>query len=292
MKMKPWKKVFLCALMMLSLLPCLCLAQETETVKLPIDMSGGKVPQKDGFDGWNYSDPTITVTCEKKRFIDECDYWVARIKIADASQLRTVSAGGFDSLMVLDGFRMAKRVNAVLAINGDYFSYTGKGYILRQGELYMDHPDGVHDVLQIDEDGDFHLFSAPQKGDVTDTVDGKKVINSFFFGPVLIRDGKAVRIYSSEEMATDVGRQRMCIAQTGPLEYMCICCAGPERGNYGMTLRDFQKIALQEGAVQCYNLDGGNSTMLMLNAEKINDPDNAHTRQISDIIYFASAYGE
>ena len=39
-----------------------------------------------------------------------------------------------------------------------------------------------------------------------------------------------------------------------------------------------------------YNLDGGDSTMMIFRNEKINDKDNENTRNISDIIYFASAW--
>ena len=268
-----------------------CAAAEGPVRKLPIDLSGGKAPLRDHFDGWSYSDPTITVKCEKKKFEGVCNYWIARVRIADASQLRTVSAGGFDSIMVLDGFRMAKRVNAVLAVNGDYFNYTGNGYILRQGELYLDHPDGVHDVLQIDENGDFHMIARPVKGEVKETVDGKKVINSFFFGPVLVHEGVPQEIIPSEEMASELGKQRMCIAQTGPLEYLCIASAGPESGDSGLTLAQLAQLAAEEGALEAYNLDGGHSTMLLFDTKKINDAENPNTRQISDIIYFASAYG-
>ena len=260
---------------------------------LPIDFSPGMEADPNGFvigdKSWLYEDPTIRVEIEQKR-ADDCDYWVARIKIGDASQLRTAAADGFDSNRTIKGTTLAKRVNAILAIDGDYFCYTGIGYIVRQGTEYLNVLNGTRDVLLIDEDGDFHYVLAPDSSMVSDTVNGKKVINSLYFGPVLVQDGVAVSNPVGDGMAQDEPRQRMAIAQTGHLEYMAICCAPPARGSYGMTLKRFAKLCADEGASIAYNLDGGDSTMMIFDSEKINDVNNDYTRAISDIVYFASAW--
>ncbi len=236
-----------------------------------------------------YKDPSIHVKIEKGRK-DNCDYWVAHIKIADASQLRTAAAAGFEEEFTVNAVHLADRQNAVLAIDGDYFCYTGFGYILRQGQLYLDELQGERDVLAIDEDGDFHIFTLPKAGEMTDTVNGKKIINAMYFGPALVIDGKLGSLEAGEWLVPEIKRQRMCIAQTGPLEYMALCCAGPARGSYGMDIKQFANLALELGAHTAYNLDGGDSTIMIFRNEKINDPHNKSTRDISDIIYFASAW--
>lgn len=277
--------------LILALMLCFSVAlSEEKTPLLPIDFSAGMEPDPDGFlSDREYQDPTIHVVIEENR-VDECDYWIARIQIQDASQLRTISAGGFDTTMSMKGTALAKRVNAVLAIDGDYYCYTGTGYILRQGELYLDLPDGDRDVLLIDEDGDFHIVPTPVQGEVTDTVDGKKVINAFYFGPALVVDGQVPEVVTGPNMAAEEKRQRMCIAQVGPLDYMVVCCEAPARGSAGMTLRQFAELVGSLGVECAYNLDGGDSTMLIFDGEKLNDKTSQSTRQICDIIYFASAY--
>ncbi len=259
---------------------------------LPIDFSGGCELDQGNFTGQTaYSDPTITVTITKGRYSD-CDWWAADIVIASPTQLRTVSAGGFNTSMTMTGSYLAKSVNAVLAVDGDYYFYTGKGYILRQGTLYKNILDGTTDVLLIDEAGDFHVISRAKQGEVSDTINGKRVINAMYFGPALVIDGMPVHGVSGSNMAEDKGRQRMCIAQVGPLHYKCICCAGPARGSAGMSLQVFTYFVADMGVKTAYNLDGGDSTMLIFNGEKINDVNNASSRKISDIIYFASAWDE
>ena len=269
--------------------------------RLPIDFSAGKKLQKSGFakTGWSYKDPSISVQITTGRIKGSsmgCDYWVAHIKIADASQLRTLSAKGFDkSKGSAKGTTLAKRVNAVLAINGDYFNYQKSGYfVLRQGKRYLDALDGSRDVLLIDENGDFigvQAAKANQRGAIKDKINGKKIINGFYFGPLLVVNGKAVKnMPLREDMAAQKKRQRMAIAQVGPLEYKCICCGPPARGNEGMTLKDFAALVAKQNVKVAYNLDGGDSTMMIFNGEKINDRRSSFAREIVDIIYFASAY--
>ena len=286
---------FVCAAALLALAGCTALGEETAA--LPIDFSGGMPLKSEFFKGiWAYEDPTISVSIVQKRYSGphyDCDYWVADIKIADASQLRTMAANGFDDFYTEEyGAVIAKRVNAVLAIDGDYFTYTGEGYILRQGEVFLNVLKGRRDILLVDEDGDFHIIRYAVKEDAVSTIDGKKVINAFYFGPALIIDGKInYEMDMRADMAAEEGRQRMCIAQVGPLEYKCICCMGPARGSGGMTMLEFARTVAKEGVQTAYNLDGGDSCMMIFNGEKINDVENKSMRKITDIVYFASAYG-
>ena len=258
---------------------------------LPIDFSGGDEPDHSAFVDWSYEDPTIRVTCTSGRE-DECDWWMADIVISDASQLRTVAAYSFLDTNPdnrLDPTEMARDVKAVLAINGDWFNYTGIGYIVRQGQTFVDVLHGDRDVMVIDEDGDMHGFPLAARGSLTGTVNGKKIINAFFFGPILVQDGQVPGYVTGNGMEENSGRQRMALCQVGPLHYMAICCAGPARGNYGMTLTQFARFVQRQGVQFAYNLDGGDSTYLIFNYQKINSLYNYSARKLADIIYFASA---
>ena len=256
---------------------------------LPVDLSGGYPPLASGFDGWTYEDPTIRVEITQGR-VQECDYRVADIHLQDASQLRTAPADTFESEMRVSGEAMAKRVNAVLAVNGDYFCYTGIGCIVRQGVTYLNVLWGNRDVLLVDEDGDFHTVPMAPRGSIGGTVGGKKIVNAFFFGPILVENGKRVTYITGDGMAENEPRQRMAIAQAGPLHYKCICCATHARGSRGMTLVQFANLVAKQQVQTAYNLDGGNSSMMIFNGVKVNDPENPDTRDICDIIYFASAW--
>lgn len=263
---------------------------------LPVDLSPGMpVNSKFFLSDREYEDPTLKVTISVED-LDRCTCWIADIEIADASQLRTASADGFDSDGLAPPEKMAQRMNAVVAINGDYFSYKGHDIVIRQGVVYLNHLKANRDVLVIDEDGDFHGFLAPASGDIGKDIDGKKIINAFSFGPLLVNDGQMRQGGYDVAMAADTKSQRMAIAQTGHLKYRVICCGplrGDTQGSKGMTLEEFRKyIAGMEDVSVAYNLDGGDSAYLIINGKKMNYVENPFAREVADIIYFASAYPE
>ena len=272
--------------------------KEEEVSVLPLDFSGGMPLSKEYFkSGWNYEDPTISVHVKKEIASlgnGDCPYWVATIKIKHASQLRTMAANGFEYSGDVDGGKMAKRVNAVLAISGDSYNYTGHGLIVRQGKVFLNALQGDRDVLVVDEDGDFHIVALANRGDIGPTIKGKKVINTFFFGPVLVENGRAAWIMPqltlNDDMRSNDGRQRMAIAQVGPLEYKCICCGPPENGSVGMTVAQFAQLVASLGVKTAYNLDGGYTTKMYFNGNLVNTWSKTD-RPITDIIYFASALG-
>lgn len=162
-----------------------------------------------------YQDLTLHVTIETGRK-DECDFWVARVKIGHPSQLRTAAAAGFENDYTAKGVYIARRQNAVLAINGDFYSYYQYGYILRQGKEFRNKLRAERDVLAIDENCDFHILYTPDRNSMTPTLDGKKLINVFHFGPALVADGEIGTLEASCWLVPESKRQHMCIAKHSP----------------------------------------------------------------------------
>jgi exopolysaccharide biosynthesis protein len=231
--------------------------------------------------------------------------WVVRIKIKDASQLRTaVSKDTYKGRGQASAEDIAKSKNAVAAMNGDFFKYENDvGYVVRQGELVRDASDNtrvVFDMLLVDSEGDFHVIPSADTAKVeafteeTLAPEGRTVLDTFNLGPALIVDGEKQDIASSE--AAKQGKyqwkypqQRIALVQTGTLEYAIVEVYGKTDGTAGMTLEEFTDLILEKcpDAITAYNFDGGGSTNLMLNGKKIHKTPGL--REITDIIYFASA---
>ena len=262
-----------------------------DVIELPMDASGGLPTGKEYKTGMtDYEDPSISFHYDRVESAEwGCTYYVVRVKIANGTQIRTESARGWESKGRVLGSAISKRVNAVVSCNGDYFSGRSGSYLLRQGTELRSSMDPGQDVLLIDEDGDFHIILADDKPEEMDktVIDGKKINNALCFGPAMLIDGEKV-LNPDHEQKNTKGKHlapRLCICQTGPLEYMIVTCA-----KYGMTLDAFTDLAKELGAVQAYNLDGGNSACLYLFGHKINDTSKGEARQLSDILYFASAW--
>ncbi len=255
---------------------------------LPIDDSAGPVPDESLYlaDDTGYQDDSISVQIEQMREYDTY-ILIAHITIADASQLRTAMAGKFGSTRDIPGAKLAKRYNAVFAVNGDYFNFDSTGYIVRQGVLYRDNPQEGSDVLLIDDHGDFHIVQDATSEKIA-AFEGT-IVNSFSFGPALVVNGKAQDITSNKHIASDIPTQRMVVAQTGPLSYLCVATEGPENANsVGLTLAEIAALMEKLGCETAYNMDGGSSSTMVLNNDKINALSTHKVRAIWDILYFAT----
>ena len=280
---------------------------EGEIRELPIDLSGGASYTASAMANPEfYEDPTIRV--ERYQFVTDspeygrvyCFYCLATIQ--SPAQLRTAAAdsANFVRGMEAPGSVMAKRVNAVLAINGDFCNTYTKGegskYCLRQGTVFRDTVVDYLDMLLIDEDGNFHVYKGtPELAEQNkEEIDGKKIINAFQFGPALVIDGESVedkylldRAHSPWSAEPDNHTARMCIGQIDGLNYIVFTCWD------GMNLVQLRDLVLSITPVKTlYVMDGGNSAQMIYLKAQINrdDNENGNGRKIQDIIYFASAY--
>ena len=286
------------------------------SIPLPIDFSGGCIPLESGYRSETvYEDPTIRVEITYKNVKTEYDpsytqdpsytrairdlinekeigVFIVDVRIGHASQLRTISNKSFDKNSADNVLAIAGRVNPVVAVNGDFATRRSEGLILRQGTVYKNKLKGALDVLAIDEDGDFHMFVKPKKGEVPEIIDGKKIINAFYFGPILVENGEVPDQFTNfKYLEPDKCYCRSAICQIGPLHYKLILTTMQEtHSTTGLPLRAFARICRDEGAQSAYNLDGGRSASLIFHGELANSSDKKEPRDVTDIVYFASAW--
>ena len=285
---------------------------------LPMDnFQPGPMPAEVGYvSGTEYADASISVKIYQDRFADT-DYFFAHIKISHPSQLRTAPAGIVASPSATFQYetenkatQIAKAANAVIAINGDYYTKAEKcAVVLRQNRQYRNFANGTMDLLVIDMNGDLSVLHNCTKRYYKEFMDQNRsqLYNVFCFGPLIVQDGVSVipAEYQNNSIGSQKAAQRSAIAQLGPLEYMLISTNGPQSpGNRGMTLEEFAQVCEdagkrlnENGCRIAYNLDGGNSAAMIfremhpakgtMQMKRVNSSDISE-RHLSDIIYFAT----
>lgn len=288
-------------LVLLSVLP---MSGFSEIVELPIEknnelvippMESGYIYEEGNPDPIGYEDPSISVSIFRGRH-NETNYVGAKIKIANATQIRAEMAGRFGSSSSTPAAKLGKHVSSVVAINGDnYASRTNVGWVTRQGKCYRHSCNGVWDVLVIDNEGDLHVLQNAQNADVEAYND--TAVNVFTFGPGMVIDGVPQYGCGNGYMGEKKPAQRMALIQTGKLEYIVLTSEGPEDpGSVGLTLDELIDLIMSfDNVITAYNMDGGSaSTLVFKNAKsdysKINAPNNPKIRPCNDIVYFASAW--
>ncbi len=304
---KRFRPVLLLAALVLLLSAVSAGRAEGQIRKLPIDLSGG-APYTATYrsNPEIYEDPSISVEYHHMLKGQRPDgrtyyYFYAIVTIVDPSQLRTAAGdpGNFVRERRMRAVDMAKRVNAVLAINGDFCNSAGgdenNKYCLRQGTVFRGTVTDKLDMLLIDEDGNFHVYKGgPELKDLNkEEIDGKKIINAFQFGPALVIDGEPVDDAYILDPAHSPGSAqpenlaaRVCIAQIDELTYLVV------NNWYGLDLASFRDLVMSIAPCKTvYVLDGGNSGQMVYLKSQVNENEN-NVRTICDIIYFASAYFE
>ena len=260
-----------------------------------------------------YEDPSLHVTIEEGIY-NNTSYLVARVKIADPTQIRAyvTENRNLNKYPKKYGTELAEYVNAVFAISGDIMnldkskagSKAGK-HITRHYETWLTNAkpnkkgEGILDILIIDSDGNMTIIPKCTEDDINNL--DVSIVSTYSFGPGLVIDSKQVTDYSKYGMNYGARKraQRICIGQTGPLEYIAVYSAGPDQKTSegkkckGLTISEFADLVYAQGdVINAYNLDGGTSTWMVFRNERLNVFGDRKKNAIADIIYFASAWVE
>ena len=279
----------------LLMLFCLILALPVlaEEFSLPIDFSGGYKPDQANYTKDSYEDASLSVKMEK-RDIDGVRYDIAWIKVASPTQLRTAIAGEPNEIIAEKPGRMARKVNAVVAINGDFYVQRKDGLIYRQGQAFRYILNPEKDILVIDDLGDLHVFLNGEN-QTTELLafmqSGRTIVNAFTFGPAIVKDGVALPMPATYQSRFDsaVRAPRTVIAQIGPLEYVFVEAEGRVQHSKGVTTDQMGEFMVSLGVQTAYCMDGGNSSIMLFNGRYYDANYAESEREQSDIIYVCSA---
>ena len=214
--------------------------------------------------------------------------YVADIQLADASFLKTALAGNtFGRNVGQTTSEIAKANDAILAVNGDYYGFRDRGFVMREGYLYRDtvQGDGYEDLV-IYEDGRLEVIEEAVSD--ASALAEAGAVQIFSFGPGLIRSGEITVTEGSEVEQSMQSNPRTAIGQIGDLHYLLVVSDGRTEESEGLTLLELAQVMEEYGCQTAYNLDGGGSSTMWFMGEVINHPTNGWRdgeRSISDIVY-------
>ena len=223
-----------------------------------------------------------------------CVATYSEVFISDGSQLRRkISGDELWSFAFRTTTRYAQEANAVLAVGGDFY-YHGRncGIGIYQREMFRFEP-VTCDCCYITGDGDM-LFSYrgqfQTEDEVMRFVRDNDVLFSLGFGPVLIDNGADVtpESYPWGEIQDEYARS--ALGMLGRHHYLTanLNC-GVGEYFYLVTLRQAADVMIRHGCVKAYTLDGGQTATTVFNGQLINPVQFGWEKDISDVIYFATA---
>lgn len=246
-----------------------------------------------------YMDENIRIEIQKLRRYDS-NLYVADIRIKDPAYLKTALAQDTFGMNIKEKTSdTAKRVGAILAVNGDFYGANESGYVIRNGILYRDtmrpSNDSDSDLSYFDDlaimwDGSFVTFD--EKDYTAREVLDKGAKHVLTFGPTLVKNGEIAVDKNTEVGLAFTGQNnpRCAIGQVSEGHYLIIVVDGRCDESPGTSLWELADVFCELGARTAYNLDGGGSATMIFNGKLINTPYTnwnkpSGERRVSDIVY-------
>ena len=234
----------------------------------------------------SYEDGKIFITLNEYREEDTTIY-VADIVLSSTEYLKTAFAqNSYGKNVTEKTSEIAEEVNAILAINGDYYGAQEKGYVLRDGTLYRSEAEKGQEDLVIYEDGSFEIITEEEITAEELLEQGAKEILSF--GPALIENGTISVTEEDEVGKAMASNPRTAIGIIDNLHYVFVVSDGRTEESEGLSLLELAEFMDSIGVETAYNLDGGGSSTMYFNGEVVNNPTTSgrsvKDRSVSDIV--------
>ena len=237
----------------------------------------------------SYSDDNISIKLNEYT-VSGTVVHVAEVK-ADPEYLKTAFAqGSYGKNVTAATSDIADSVNAILAINGDYYGAQEKGYVIRNGKLYRSTAVSGKEDLVIYKDGSFETIN---ESEVTaDQLIAKGAVQTLSFGPALVENGN-VSVDADDEVGRAMASNpRTAIGIKPDGTYIFVVSDGRTDESEGLSLLQLAEFMKTLGAETAYNLDGGGSSTMVFNGSVVNTPTgggigngSGSERKVSDIVY-------
>lgn len=215
--------------------------------------------------------------------------------IADASQLRRkIVNDTFRALTYCFPTDLSEQANAVVAVSGDFYDHPDRifGIYAYDGQVMLTSLTKGQTCFFTDE-GDM-LFTYENQfatdEEAQKFMDENRAMFSVSFGPVMVENGVDVTPYDYPLGEVLDTYARCAFGQLGHLHYlaMTINCEEPDHYVY-VTLRQAADSMIAHGCINAYTLDGGQTGSIIIGNQLINPVQFGREREMSDIIYFATA---
>ena len=235
----------------------------------------------------SYNNGNVAIQITQYREYDT-DIYVADITLSDVDELQAACANDtYGKNITATTSDIAANNNAILAINGDYYS-ARSGYVIRNGVLYRDTSAGAdQEDLVIYSDGTCEVI---KEGNITaqELID-KGAWQVLAFGPGLLTNSTITVSENEEVDQAKTSNPRTAFGMIDTLHYVMVVSDGRTSQSSGLSLYQMAAFMQSIGVTTAYNLDGGGSSTMVFNGTVMNQPttdgNTISERKVSDIVY-------
>ncbi len=232
----------------------------------------------------------IRITVDKET---QQTHYVADLWIRNIDYFRTGFGRGKFNTGTEDGDKLAKRENAVFAVNGSYNRgltfHNGtrtKGFLAAEKNNFT-----TWGTCFLYRDGTMKTYDLRSQ-----SVNYSKAVKdglwqAWQFGPALVQDGEL-----APNLTLKTRDPRNALGYYEPGHYVVVTCDGSRKDALGMTVTELAELMKGLGVKEAMNLDGGISAVMVFMGEIINRPEARKTddgktvygRPLVDMLLFAA----
>lgn len=227
----------------------------------------------------NYRSENVSITILQGR-VSDSDYFLADIYIQDISCFVTAFSNEEfmgESTTVRKMFRTIP--GAIIGMNGDYYSNNVYGPVVRNGKTYVNRVSSSWDIALLDSAGVLTIY--PYGKLKKAAMKEMDVYQTWVFGPSLLDEqGKAKQSFRSKVLPHN---PRSVLGYYEPGHYAFLLVDGRSQISDGISMSDLSAFCEELGFASAYNLDGGQSSVMVAQEGFVNVPFR-DGRPVSDIL--------
>lgn len=289
-----------CTILLLFLLALLPLAARCEAAQAPDfpDFSEkfpgkflprGATPVITG-NSYQSDDVNLTITASR---VENSDVYVVDIYVRSVECFQRAHAGNRFGRTTAKVRTMAENRGAIVAMTGDNGHYFTKGWSVSNGAVNRSTPNRVRDLAIVYRTGEMITVDndAVDYARLRADADAGRLWHVFLFGPALLdANGKATLDFGKSKIRA--ANPRSAIGYFEPGHYCFVQVDGrgvrsaleENKTSRGLRMADLAALMERLGCKAAYNLDGGQSSMLVFGNRVYSKPYKGG-RNVGDIVY-------
>ena len=239
----------------------------------------------------SYKSPEVSVTietCEIEEDGSKIVYYVADIYIASIDNFTTQIANNdlryYSTQKSLD---MDKAANAIISICGDFITYQQNGFMMRNGEIYVENSN-LYSICVLYRNGEMETYDARTYN--IEDIKAKDPLQVWSFGPVLLDENGNARSKFNISSTVAQRNPRSAVGYYEPGHYCFVVVDGRQKHSAGIKMPLLASIFEELGCTKAYNLDGGGSSVMLFNHKQFSKQSNGGDRKLGDLLVIRDSY--
>ena len=239
----------------------------------------------------SYKSPEVSITIETGETTQDGHpvvYYVADIYVASIDNFVTkVANNDMSYYSTQNSAALDKAANAILSMCGDFMTYQKGGFMMRNGEIYVD-DHNMNSICVLYRNGEMETFDG--KTYKIDAIKENDPVQVWSFGPALLDENGETRSKYTVSSTVAQRNPRSAVGYYEPGHYCFVVVDGRQKHSAGIKIPQLAEIFEELGCKVAYNLDGGGSAVMMFDHKTFSKQSNGADRKLGDLLVIRDSY--